>query len=101
MLQQRVELSDYVREQRVLTAAGLDPLPFYLLLPRSRAAGKLPAVLAIHGHGQFAPDSVVGIDDTPERRAEIARFQYDYGRKLVQRLRRRGALPDSLWTAIG
>jgi dienelactone hydrolase len=85
VLERRVELSDSIREDRVLTASGLDPVPFYLLLPRTKAAGKLPGILAIHGHGQYAPDRIAGIDDTPERRAEIARFQYDYGRKLVQR----------------
>jgi len=83
-LQRRVELADHVRQQRVLTAAGTAPVPLHLLVPRGekkRRAG----ILAIHGHGQFAHDGVAGIDDTPERRAEIERFHYDYGRKLVQR----------------
>lgn len=83
-LQRRVELSDHVREERVLTAPGLAPVPVHLLLPRDgkkRRAG----ILAIHGHGRFAHDGVAGIDDTPERHAAIERFHYDYGRKLVER----------------
>jgi dienelactone hydrolase len=84
VLERRVELPDHVREERVLTASCFDPVPLHLLLPpadKSRRAG----ILAIHGHGEFAHDGVAGIDDTPERQAEIARFHYDYGRKLVQR----------------
>lgn len=84
MLERRVELADYAREERVLTADGVAPVPFHFLLPHAnkrRQAG----ILAIHGHGEFTHDGVAGIDDTPERKAEIDRFHYDYGRKLVQR----------------
>ncbi|HVC97036.1 MAG TPA: hypothetical protein VND64_25375 [Pirellulales bacterium] len=82
-LERRVELSDHVREERVLTAAGIAPVPFYLLLPRD-ARNESPGIAALHGHSKFAHDYVVGIDDTPECRAEIALFG-DYGRQLVRR----------------
>jgi dienelactone hydrolase len=83
VLERRVDLADHVREERVLSAAGIAPVPFHLLLPQG--GGKnLPGIVALHGHGSFAHDYVVGIDDTPERKAEIARLG-DYGRLLVQR----------------
>ena len=87
ILERRVERSNHVREERVLTAEGIAPVPFHLLLPRepTKQQAKLPAVVAVHGHGEFAHDTVAGIDDTPEHRAEIERFKYDYGLRLVER----------------
>ncbi|HEX4149293.1 MAG TPA: alpha/beta hydrolase family protein [Pirellulales bacterium] len=86
-LERRIERSDHVREEQLLTADGLAPVPFHLLLPRDGkqpAGGKRAGILAIHGHGEFVPDIVAGIDDTPQQQAEIERFKYDYGRQLVQ-----------------
>ncbi|HEX4130597.1 MAG TPA: prolyl oligopeptidase family serine peptidase [Pirellulales bacterium] len=84
VLERRVELSDHLREERVLRAEGLAPVPFHLLLPRGGGA-KRAGIVAVHGHGTFAHDSIAGIDDTQERRDEIEKFKYDYGRKLVER----------------
>ena len=84
VLERRVERADHVHEERVLTAAGLPPVPVHLLLPAGEKKRR-PGMLAIHGHGQFAHDGVAGINDTAERRAEIERFRYNYGLKLVQR----------------
>jgi dienelactone hydrolase len=83
VLERRVELSDHVREERVLSAPGVAPVPFHLLLPRD-ASKKSPGIVAMHGHSQTAHDYVAGIEDTPECRAEIERFG-DYGRLLVRR----------------
>ena len=46
-----------------------------------------PAILCNHGHGQFAKDSVMGIrsGNSPERIAEIAAFNYDYGLQMAKR----------------
>ncbi len=82
-LERRVELSDHVREERVLSAAGIAPVPLHLLLPRD-APVKSPGIIALHGHSQFAHDYVAGVDGTAECRAEIARFG-DYGRQFVRR----------------
>ncbi|HEX4148892.1 MAG TPA: alpha/beta hydrolase family protein [Pirellulales bacterium] len=83
ILERRVELSDHVREERVLSAAGIAPVPFHLLLPRE-AKKSSPGIVALHGHSQTANDYVAGLDETPECRAEIARYG-DYGRLLVRR----------------
>ena len=60
-------------------------VPAYLLVPKGAASGPpRPAVLSLHGHGQFGKDSVVGISDTPARASEVSRLRYDFGRRLVE-----------------
>jgi dienelactone hydrolase len=88
VLERIVTLDDHVREERLLTADGIDPVPFHLLLPRHAAQGTLdrrPALLAIHGHGAFGHDAIVGRGDTPKFREEVAQLHYDYGLQLVRR----------------
>src|SRR5262249_49173353 len=75
-----------IREERLLKADSLAPVPFHLLLPRDEsAANKRAGILAIHGHGDFGHDSIAGIDDSAARKAEVDKFKYDYGLKLVER----------------
>lgn len=83
VLERRVELGDHVREERLLVADGVAPVPFYLLLPLKRS-GRVPGMLAIHGHGRTGYDWVAGVDRTPEAREEIAAMG-DYGRMLAAR----------------
>lgn len=45
---------------------------------------KRPAILCWHGHGRFGKDSVMGNGSSPERKAEIALHNYDYGLKMAQ-----------------
>jgi dienelactone hydrolase len=87
VLERIVTLDDHVREERLLTADGLDPVPFHLLLPRHITPGapdRRPAVLAIHGHGVFGHDVIVGRGETPEFRTAVAEARYDYGLQLVR-----------------
>src|SRR5438552_2301419 len=48
-----VELDDHRRQELVLYAEGVRPLPVYLLTPRGAFSGKRPGMLALHGHGKF------------------------------------------------
>jgi dienelactone hydrolase len=80
-----VELDDHRRQELLLHADGLRPLPVHLLTPKGGFGGKRPAILALHGHGTFGYDSVAGIASTEERRADIAEYNYDYGLQLVRR----------------
>lgn len=82
----RTALPDHVREEWLLSAGGVPSLPLYVLTPMGtrHGGGPFPIVLAVHGHGTFGHDSVVGIDDSPERAQEIREFNYDYGRQLVR-----------------
>ena len=84
VVERTLELSDHIREERLISAPGLDPVPVHILRPKKEAAGKRAGILAIHGHG-MTNDSIAGRDDTPELKAEIARFRCDYGLQLVRR----------------
>lgn len=84
ILERRVELDDHVREERVLRADGAPAMPFHLLVPHGRQPRR-PAVLAIHGHFKSGNDAIVGVEDSPDGKADIASYKADYGRKLVRR----------------
>jgi dienelactone hydrolase len=59
-------------------------VPAWLLVPKSATPDqRAPGVLFLHGHGNFGKDNVAGIDDTPERRQELARFRMDFGPTLA------------------
>lgn len=75
---------DHVREEMLLMADGVPSLPLYVLRPLSPRSSKLPIVLCLHGHGTSGHDPVVGRDETPELRAEIKKYNYDYARQLVR-----------------
>ena len=80
----RTVLAQYIREEWLLEAKGIPTLPLYLLRPKS-GNGNTPIILALHGHGKFGHDSVVGIDHTEERKKTIANSNYDYGRQFAER----------------
>ena len=80
-----VDLDGYRREELILRADGHSDLPVYLLIPSRSGGGRRAGVLALHGHGNFGYDSIVGIDSSPERQKEIAALNYDYGVHLVRR----------------
>lgn len=80
-----VDLDDHRRQELVLHAEGLRPLPVFLLTPRGAFSGKRPGILALHGHGPFGYESVAGLPATPEGRHEIADANYDYGLQLVRK----------------
>ncbi len=79
----KTDFDDHSRQTLLLEADGYPLLPLHLLLPKG--GGKRPGILALHGHGPFGNDAVAGIDNTPERAADIAKFNYDYGRQLARR----------------
>jgi dienelactone hydrolase len=78
-------LDDHRRDELILTADGLPPLPVYLLTPKEKADRPRPGILAIHGHGGHGNDPVAGCDDLPGVANAIKNAKYDYGRQLVRR----------------
>jgi dienelactone hydrolase len=76
---------DHSREELILQARGLPPLPIYLLLPRPKSGKRGPGVLALHGHGPYGHHAVAGRDDLPGVGRAIKESNYDYGRQLVRR----------------
>ncbi len=55
----------------------------YLFRPTG-ASGRLPAILACHGHGPYGKDSVMGIATTPAEKAKIDEHNYDYGLQMAK-----------------
>ncbi len=47
------------------------------------AKGKLPGILACHGHGPYGKESVMGNRGSPEMAAKIMQNNYDYGRQMA------------------
>jgi len=84
-IEETVEFADHQRQSAILRAPGVTELPIYLLTPKGARDGARPGIVALHGHGPFGHDSVVGIDSTPERAANVEAANYDFGRQLVSR----------------
>lgn len=80
-----VSQEGYRRDELLLNADGLPPLPIYLLVPDAAKRGRRPCVLALHGHGEFGHHPVAGRDDLPGVAKAIAGANYDYGRQLALR----------------
>ena len=60
-------------------------VPAYLLLPKGLDPDKRAlGLLCLHGHGHFEKDSVAGIDNTFERKAEIDKHSYNFGQKFSE-----------------
>lgn len=83
-LDDTVEFDDHERKSVTLDAPGFPQLPLYLLTPKGSRKDIRPGIVALHGHGPFGHDAVVGIDSTPERARNIQSANYDYGRQLVR-----------------
>ena len=82
---EEVDCGPYVRHRVQYQSEADVIVPAYLLVPEGVSAeGQAPGLLCLHGHGQFGKDSVAGIDTAPDRRAEIDRYQYDFGRRFAE-----------------
>jgi dienelactone hydrolase len=80
-----VDCGSYTRQKVTYRSEVEIRVPAYLLIPNDLAPDeRRPGLLCIHGHGQFGKDSVVGLNDTPERQAEIDKLKYDYGQQLAE-----------------
>lgn len=78
------KLADHTREEWLLQADGMTSLPLYVLRPLGGDDQRFPIVMALHGHGPFGHDAVVGIEATPQHIQAIRSANYDYGRQLVR-----------------
>jgi dienelactone hydrolase len=75
---------DGLIKQRVVfdVEAGLSVVA-YVFRPELHR-GKLPGILACHGHGPFGKESVMGNRSSPPQAAEINIHNYDYGLRMAQ-----------------
>ena len=73
-----------LQKQRVIfdVEEGLSAVA-YVVRP-SDAKGKLPGILACHGHGPFGKEAVMGNRSSSELRANIELHNYDYGLQMAQ-----------------
>ena len=80
--------SDCLIKRRVLLDLEKDmSAAVWLFIPKSAFTKPAPAILCCHGHGQFAKDSVMGIENPyfTQRAEEIRQFNYDYGLQMAKR----------------
>lgn len=79
------EYDDFIREKVIYQADEFSTIPAYFLLPKG-VKGKVPVVIALHGHG-YGKNEICGFwEDGSERRFPISRgYQKDFALELVKR----------------
>ena len=77
---------DGLHKQRWLIDVGRHiSATFQINFPGDLKPGeKRPTLLCWHGHGQYGKEAVMGNDSSPELRANIAQFNYNYGHQMAQ-----------------
>ncbi|MAG34938.1 MAG: hypothetical protein CL878_01605, partial [Dehalococcoidia bacterium] len=78
---------DLIREKVVYQSEPDTWVPAWLFRPRTATQERLPAVLALHGHGsRYGKDLVADVDHgDPSIRASITRLNYSYGLQFARR----------------
>lgn len=77
---------DGLIKQRWLIDVGRHiSVPFQVNIPKGMKKGeKRATILCWHGHGAFGKDAVMGNDGSPEIKADIVRFNYNYGHQMAK-----------------
>ena len=83
-VQWEIEEDGMIKRKIYIDTAPFTTTPAIVLIPQHAKGQKLPAVVAIHGHGAWGKDPVAG-SKMPEQRADIDLFQYDYGYQMAKR----------------
>lgn len=81
-LLERVEREDHTREKVLLRTSAHTRMPVYVLKPKG-AKGRLPVVVAFHGHGYGAKDIVGLWEDGSERKTPDG-YHKDFGIALCR-----------------
>ena len=79
---ERVEREDHVREKLVLRTSAQTRMPVYVLKPKG-ARGRLPVVVAFHGHGYGVKD-IVGLWEDGEERKTPDGYHKDFAVALCR-----------------
>lgn len=80
------ESDRFLRRELLLHAEGIPSLPVYLFVPKGlKRDQQVPAVVAVHGHGQHGHHAVAGRTDRDGVAASIEKANYDYGRQFAER----------------
>jgi dienelactone hydrolase len=80
---EEVDRGDYIRQKVVLRTWQGARMPVYILIPKG-VRGRLPVVVAFHGHGYGVKD-IVGLRMDGRERKKPAGYQKDFGVALCRR----------------
>src|SRR5688572_179179 len=78
-----VDRGSYIRQKIVLRTMPAAHVPLYLLIPKSANGSRLPAVLALHGHGYGVKD-IVGLWEDGSERYQPDGYHRDFGCALAE-----------------
>lgn len=86
---ERKDMGQYIREKVILQTDPFMSMPAWVLIPKKSKlkskSGKLPALLAAHGHGS-GKDPIIGETHGEKKIAdEIKALNYDYGQQAALR----------------
>lgn len=80
-----VKLEGYRRDKVVIQTEPEVWMPLYILIPEDIKDGeRRPCVIATHGHGGGAKESIAGITERKDISERIVKYNYDYGLQFVK-----------------
>lgn len=82
-LLEEVDMGDYRRLRVEISTIDALKMPVYVLIPKTEHAKKLPAVLAIHGHG-YGSKELVGLNPDGSKRFDEG-YHKNFAIKLVKK----------------
>jgi dienelactone hydrolase len=100
-IEDEIDCGSYVRRRVSYQTEPELRVPAWLLVPKTALPGAsgvgsvagvarpgrgtpAPGVLFLHGHSDFGKDNVVGLDSSPERRAELDLYRMGFGPTLAE-----------------
>lgn len=76
---------EIVRERVVFNTERYMSIPCILLRPRDmKKDGSNPAILCVHGHGEYGKDAVAGVKSTRDMEGAIREANYNYGEQMAR-----------------
>lgn len=83
LLLERSDMGSYLRLRVEISTIQQLRMPVYLLIPKNREGTKLPAVLAIHGHG-YGSKEAVGLHPDGSQRTDVG-YHKEFAIELVKK----------------
>lgn len=80
---EEIERESFIQYQMVIQTAENAKMPFYILKPREKK-GKLPVVLAYHGHGRGVQE-IIGINEQGDFSLEPQGYQKNFAIELCKK----------------
>lgn len=80
---ERKEFEDYIREKVAFHSAPYIDIPAYVLLPKD-SVGKIPGVVAVHGHG-YGKNDLVGLWEDGTERSVPDGYHKDFALEIMRR----------------